>query len=176
MNADPREEQEALEQATAAADAPPTELAPETQSLREAWLAFGQLLESVPLPEMPKVKRRIAPRRWPLLVAVASAVCVLICLDVARIWNNAKQPSDVSPLPAVVASNSTAQPVTVDKQPPESAAAAELAWDDSLDQQIAQVGQQIAAVQPAWSDRLGAFDAVQYELQQVEQEIEKDKL
>jgi hypothetical protein len=179
MSADPIEEQQALERATAAADLAGAELTPETQALREGWLAFGQLLESTqpleaPKPERPMPARRT--RRWPLLVVVATAVCVLICMDAARIWNYMNPSEGVSPSPAAVAVTKATQPAADAKQPSEAAVVNELAWDDSLDEQIAQVGQTMIALQPSWSDRSGAFDAVQYDLQQVQKEIEGEKL
>ena len=179
MSADPLEEQQALERATAAGDAPEAELAPEAQSLRKAWLAFGQLLESVASPEAPRLERRMPAsrsRRWALVAGMASAACLLICLGVARMWMYANQSGSVSPSPQVAVSTDGAQPAGVGKQASTEAAAGETAWDDSLDEQIAQVGQTMIGLQPTWSDRSGSFDVVQYELQQVQQEIEEEKL
>jgi hypothetical protein len=176
MNADSLQEQQILEQATAAVDASEAELASEAQSLREGWLVFGQLLESVASPAPPRPERPTTAHRTGrrvVLAVVASAACVLICLGIARRWNDATSAGDASP---VAVAENAAQPAVVAQQPSTATAANETAWDDSLDEQIAQVGQNMIALHPTWSDRSSAFDAVQYELQQVEQEIDGEKL
>jgi len=50
MKDDIKEMQRLLEKATDAGNTPTDELDPETASLREAWLAFGQMLEAAPPP------------------------------------------------------------------------------------------------------------------------------
>ena len=69
MKDDVEQIQRLLEKATDAGSAPPDALDPETASLREAWLAFGQMLETasppafnspLPLGEGPGVRADVA--------------------------------------------------------------------------------------------------------------------
>ncbi len=56
MSADSNNEQRLLEQATTAESPPGEELTPEARSLREAWLAFGQLLEAAQPQATPRLE------------------------------------------------------------------------------------------------------------------------
>ena len=172
---DLEKELKALEQATAA-DVPAEPLAAETQSLREAWLAFGQLLKSAEPPAEPAIDRppRRRSRRWPL-VAAATAASLLLCLSAVEMRKYVDQPGKVG-LPPAVASANAVRPAPVVKQSPTASTTGELAWDDSLDDEIAKVGQQMANIEPNFSYASGAFDTLQYDLQQFQKEMEEDKL
>ena len=87
-----------LEEATAAGDRPADRLDAETASLREAWLAFGEMLEAaqpprlryfspLPLGEGPGVRAalRVRRRRWRRLLA-AGLLAASLLIAVATIW------------------------------------------------------------------------------------------
>jgi hypothetical protein len=181
-----------LKQATAPGDTPADDLGPEAQSLREAWLAFGQLLEAaeprdsdsllprsdgVPLLQRSSARQdgravlgsrqAVAHRGRNIGLLVALAASLLIGLSVYWLWGGAERPGGVVPAGGNMATGTTNRAAP---------AAGELRWDDSLDQQIAQAGQGVAL---ARSDLAHGFDATDFardRLRQTEQDLEKSKL
>ena len=50
------------------------------------------------------------------------------------------------------------------------------AWDDAMDQQFAQAGQNLISVEQGWSQAADSADMVQYGLQQIEQDVKENEL
>jgi len=199
MNDDLTGLEQMLEQTTAPSDAPQRDLDPESESLREAWLAFGRLLQaaqprdSVPLGDSVPLLRRSSARqnRHSLLgsrqavahaskkyglVAAALAASLLIALNVFRTWNGPATPAGVVPTAGNVAAAKGAKPSTALAQTPAPPAANDLRWDDSFDQQIAEAGQEMTLAQSDLAHAVDAGDLLRYQLRQTEQDFEKSKL
>ena len=159
--------QRQLEQATAAECPPDAPLDAETASLREGWLALGQLLEAAqpaldePL-ELPQLPRRRAPARWKLVGIAVLAASLLVGATLAWSLMRARQPGGLSPPPDELASPNVKQD--------------ELHWDDSLDEEIALAGQQLVRIQQDWYYLDDPFGPVQHGLEQVAEDIEDDTL
>jgi hypothetical protein len=186
MNEDPDKLQRSLEQATAAEGASADGLDPETASLREAWLAFGQLLEAAqpPLDKFPlpvtgerQEGRAMRPdrlRRW--LVPIAGLLAASLLVGIAITWmSRTTNPSEnVRPAPEQTAS--TNRPVTAPayEQPQPTTTAKGPQWDDSFDEQLAQLGQQMAYAREGQSCQSDDIALVQYRMEQFRQEIQAD--
>jgi hypothetical protein len=188
MNDDLRQLARQLEQATAGPDAPKAALDPQTASLREAWLAFGQLLEaatSTPgaLPEaMPWTPPR-GHRRWLLPAALAMAASLLVALTVA--WGVSGHGPLAGPggAPKEVASNGgkhigpTPAPEPISPTvSPAAAPAVELAWDDTLDSEIVSAGRAVVSVGHDWLGRAAGSTAVPYGLSQLNEDLRESPL
>ena len=144
MGNDIEKTQRLLEEATAAGDAPAEGLDSETAGLHEAWLAFGQMLEAAQPPTAPSIDRwkptSTPPRRRRWFSTAAAALAVSLLIGLATAWmlrdtNRQKGPAAM---------------------PEQAAATNGLQWDDSLDEQFAQVSQQMAY---ARNDRLPSADS-----------------
>jgi hypothetical protein len=155
-----------LEQATAAQGQAQDGLDPEAASLGEAWIAFGRLLEAAEAPVEPAIGHWAMPRptpgrRWLLPAAALLAASLLI--GIATTWTFRSTIAPSSPVGQVA------------KLPPPTPATGPQ-WDDSWDEQIAQVGRNVIYAQQdlyAGPDPLGA---VQYGIEQMQQDVEGSKL
>jgi len=173
--------QRSLERATAAKDAPQADLDPQTASLREAWLTFGQLLEAAqPATELPLDRWMTTPparkRRWLLPVAAVLAASLLIGVVTTWMLRATNRPQGPGPAPeqTVATSNHVAAPTP--EQPTAAPAVNGSQWDDSLDEQLAQAGRQVAYAQQDQFPGADAFGLVQYRIEQVRAEVQADKL
>ncbi len=100
---------------------------------------------------------------------------MLLGLGIARMWTAANRPGEPTTSPAdVVVDEPEKSSSAAGRQP--LADSSETAWNDSLDDQITQLSQDISRLQPGWSDRSGPVDALQYGVQKIQQEMEEDKL
>ena len=160
--------QRQMEEATAADCGPDCPHDTETASLRQGWLAFGELLEAAqpmadePLQLRPMPRRTARSRR---LAAGIAAVAASVVVAVTLAWSllGPKQPADPStPAGGAVASG--------------AAQTDELDWDDSLDQQIVQAGQQMVRIQQDWYRPDDAFGSVHDGLEQMEKDIDDNLL
>ena len=182
MSADRENMQRSLERATAAKDAPQADLDPQTASLREAWLAFGQLLEAAqPATELPLGRWMTTPpparrRRWLLPVAAVLAASLLIGVVTTWMLRAANQPQSPGPAPEEIVSTSNHVAAPTREQPAAVPAGNGSQWDDSLDEQLAQAGQQVAYAQQDQFSGADAFGLVQYRIEQVRAEVQADKL
>ena len=174
MNDETRELQHRLERATAAECLPQESLEPETASLREGWLALGQLIETAqPALDRPLPLRRAGPKktlRWRKAVAMAASLAI----GVALAWGlTAKYAADpTQPAREMAAASGVSEKNVIAQVDP----IAELEWDDSLDDQIAMVGWEIIQVQ---GDRYcldDAFRPLWESIDRMEQEIENSTL
>ena len=169
----------------------------ETASLREAWLAFEQLVRAADasLPAMPDFAPSLAPpprrRRWiGLLAAAAAALLVAVALE-WRIGGDGKQGNGSRGVPPV-AGNPVVPPVkddlqtapgaavagsdkTTNKQP-KAGTASPSTWEDPLESQIALVSQQVNSVRQSWRHRVDDVDLVQYRIDEVSNALQNDKL
>jgi hypothetical protein len=201
MKDDSEEMQRMLEKATNGGSAPPDELDAETASLREAWLAFGQMLEtaSPPAMELPlgleggttyspysPLSLREGPevrgtpshawRHWRLPAAALLAASLLVAVATAWMLYNVNQQADSKAPPEKIASTNGDVVPLKQSRTHAPAKADEPQWDDALDERFAQVGWQMLCVQHNQYFRTDAFGIVEYQLQQFSQAIKADKL
>jgi hypothetical protein len=189
MNDDLTGLEQMLQRATAPTDAPQDDLDADSKSLREAWLAFGQLLDAAQPPDsaprcdsvppcdsVPLLRRSSAGRKYGL-VAAALAASLLVAGSVYWSWGGR-----VAPSAAIAKANNVAvvQGAKVNKLTagpfPAASPANDLRWDDTLDQQIADAGNDVALAQSDLAHAFDTTDLVRYRLQQAQQDIEKNKL
>jgi hypothetical protein len=191
-----------LEKATDTGSSPPDALDSEIASLREAWLAFGQMLETAspptsttslcfrektkyspysPLPwdeeQGVRAKRPQTRRHWRHSLASALlAGSLLVAIATAWMLSNANQQADAPTPSDKIAST---DPII---SPPKHSLAKSPAkadipqWNDSLDESFAQVGWQMLCVRHNQFFRTDAFGVVEYQLQQFRQSIQKESL
>jgi hypothetical protein len=182
-----------LQRATAAENVPPDDLDGETSRLREGWLAFGRLLEAAePLAEvsfrcLPLPRKRSQRRLWS--AAGLLAVSLLFCAVAMWILQPPSGAKNASPAPVQIASTSAKRPAPPSPPAPlpragegssgtakPAASASGPQWDDSFDEQVAQLGRQVIDAQQsssAWADT-GA--AVQSKIEQIQQEFKDNNL
>ena len=171
-----------LEQVTAPSDAEPRDLGPDAQALRETWLALGRLLEAAQPPAAPLLESVAPPRtshRRSLTALAALAASVFLALSAyCWMWGGGGKLGVALPSPdgrmASVDGPNRSAPAT--PHPQNSSEASELQWDDSLDEQIATVGQGLALAQSDLSHAFDAADFVRRGIQQTQQELENNKL
>ncbi len=179
MSDDPRELERQLEQATARSGPSGAPLDPETASLREAWLALGQLLETAhPATDLP-VQPRAAPRarrrpRWLVPAAVALAASLLIGVTVVWTVRGLGPSSDASS--GGMALEGASPSASIAQRPSRALPEAKLAWHDTLDNEIVLAGQAVVSAQEDWPILADASNSVQYGLQQVEKDVQGSPL
>jgi len=161
---------QSLELATAREDVPADDLDPKTASLRAAWLAFGQLLETA-LPPAATSTNRLKPLPMAQLrQRVLSAVALLaasLLIAVAFAWTlHATIASRRPGLSDSVKNARRGTPLPTRHDPTQ--------WDDSLDDRFAQVGWQMLSIR---QNRLFSTDAigiVEYQVDQLTRAIQSD--
>ncbi len=176
----------------------------ETASLREAWLAFGQLLAAAqPASDQPLECLAHPPgrarRRWLLATIAGLAASLLVAATIA--WSVRRTgPARVIPTPSGDVGVTHVTPSEVNKALGEklsspTAPGSVLTWDDALDKeiavagqsavsvdddpldkQIAVVGQAVASVDQDWPLLAGASAPVRYGLEGIEKDIENNPL
>jgi hypothetical protein len=174
-----------LGKATTADDAPADRLDPETASLREAWLAFGELLEAVQPGDCPNFHvnenetvpfgAHARPRRQRLLAAGLLAASLLVGAVTVWMLYGARQENPAAEPEQMAATNRQDAPST-QARAKNASTADEPQWDDSLDEQFAHVGWQMACVRQNQLFRTDAFGMVQYRMEQFRQTIQTDSL
>jgi len=188
-----------LERATAPECPAPDALDAETASLRDGWLALGELLRAVEPPVEPPLKliepdrpvRRIARTAAGIAVLAAS---LLVGLTVARTWIRADRPAELAtrrdtprseiaradaepPHTVAKPSATVAEPSTSDAEPPDAASLADWGgWDDPLDRQIASVAQEVVRIQQDWDRVDGAFGLLYVGMEQMAEDLEQSSL
>ncbi len=169
-----------LELATARRCPAEDSLEPETAGLRAAWLTLGDVLEAAQPQVALPLKRLPSPakpyRRWLAATVAAMAASVLIVVTATWYVRGTKPTTTVSPSPAAIADNSRATPSPVKKQAGAASRDAELAWDDSLDQEIAAASQAIALAQRDQFASAPASNRVQYQMETLGKELDNNPL
>lgn len=170
-----------LEQATSAEVPPDVSLDDQTRSLRQTWLALGQLLETAqPAPDEPlqlrPMPRRTVRSRWRLAAVAVLAASLLVGVALALSWLG-RTPSGQIATPKSSQDKKSARPEE-EQRPPAVVEdqADEWDWDDSLDEQIAMAGQEVVLVQQGWHDLDDAFGSVQVGLEEIEEDIQDETL
>jgi len=187
VSEDPNKLRRQLERATAAEDSPDA-LDAETASLREGWLALGQLLEAAEREstepfEWKRPPPRLRQNRWKLAGVAALAASLLIGLTVA--WSLVRKgpPNGSTATPGEVTSPEEKESLpTPDLDEPKLAVDEptledELDWDDDpLDRQLASVGEEIVRIQQDWDSVDNAFEPVWHGLEQMAEDIDGETL
>ncbi len=174
-----------LERATASECPTAGSLDAETASLREGWLALGELLEAVepPVAEPVKLPEPAQPGRRTGRKAVgiaALAVSLLVGLTLAGKWIRANRPGGPptrshTSLPEIVRAD--AEQFNANAEPLETASLADWGeWDDPLDQQIASVAQEVVRIQQDWDQVDGAFGLLYVGMEEMAEELEQSPL
>ncbi len=173
---------------------------PEAAGLREAWLAFGRLLEAADKAQSgswnPKGIQQSEPLRKPATkrsrhVAVFAAAAAALCVALGVGWwlSRGGQPNG-NRGPAVVKKETTTdQPQTVQQIQPRpitptvpapsiasTKAAENSVWDDAIDTQITAVSREIDSVRQTWQHRVDDADMVQYRIDEVSAGLSSDAL
>jgi hypothetical protein len=177
-----------LRRATAAELPSDTTLDADTASLREGWLALGQLLESqtaaalVPgldgadarcvVERAALRRRRVLVRRWSVSAAVAAAV-VLAVFGVVRLGGWAGPPANGARQQSVVVIPKQSPRVTPRVTPlvGDGQPRAHVAWDDAIDAEIVSTAEQLAQMQQSWRPPAGHSDVLGRRLNELEQEL-----
>jgi hypothetical protein len=175
-----------LDEATAAGDRGPEGLDEDTASLREAWLAFGEMLEaaqpaSLVSPRLSEVRSATKAarmrRRWQRLLT-AGLLAASLLVATATIWmlSGGNHPGNSAGAPKQMAGTNP-KVAPLQKGSTKSVAAADAPqWDDSLDEQFEQVGWRMLCVQENQAFRTDAFEHAQYRLEQLRETIQADSL
>ncbi len=170
-----------LERATAAEDAPAKDPDPEAASLREAWIAFGRLLETAePSAEASFASRPLPPpkrsyRRWWPAVGILAA-SLLICAVAMWRLQTTSRPDNAASSSDLFATTRLVPSVPARKAQEPKTNANEPQWDDSFDEQVAQFGRQVIDVQQgsyAWTDNGGV---VQSKIEQIQKDFQDNSL
>ena len=177
-----------LEEATAPGDAPAVPLDPETASLREAWLAFGEILEAAqpPIPGsillseagpgLKAVIRPTRPRRRHLVASGLIAASLLIAAATFWTLRDANRQGSPTHTTNQAASNHRPAVPAIQSHAKGKLAADAPQWDDSLDEPFAQIDWQMLCFRENESFRTDAFGLAQYRISQFRQAIETDSL
>jgi len=150
----------------------------ETASLREGWLALGQLLEAAEPAQEPFELRRLrepAPHvGWRPVIAAAVAASLLIGVTLA--WKltggGASRPPGAVAVNVEQEGGAIVRPRQVQPQPTVD----DLEWDDPLDQQIASVAREVVRVQQDWHGLEDGFGPVYRGLEQMEEDLAESSL
>jgi hypothetical protein len=191
MKRDIEELERRLEQATAPGWATSDPIDPEAASLREAWLAFGQLLESgqPPAPDAPMPVDRWLARaknstrrekagwlhRWMPKVAMLAASLAIV-VGASWVIVGISRNRDLAGSAEKIATTKDKASPTKETQPPAVAKADEPKWDDSFDEQLASLSWQLACIRQNQNFRTDGIGIFQYQLKQLSQAIEGETL
>lgn len=178
--------QEMLEKATAPGAAPLRDADPQVRALREAWLAFGQLLESVPPEAGPSAQCpvvRPAPRagRRFLLATSLLAASLMIAVAVSWMFRGPAAPSaEQATRDIVLASGPSGAMVQAtrdeEKDEEENTSIDALAWNDAFEERITQVEAAMAHLRQEPLLSVNAVEAVQEGIARIEQEFDDNPL
>jgi len=187
--------QRQLEEATAPESeghVPPNE---ETASLREGWLALGRLLETAQPVEEPFERRPVVRKTQGSggAMAVVATLAASLLIGVTTAWlliGNAR-PGGLNVVDGVAATGDgqerVAEPLPEKPavQPERALAVAPpsekmvvdpLAWDDSFDDQLALVGEEVIRMEEDWYDLDGPFEPILDGMEQMERDFEDHTL
>ena len=172
--------QRMLEQATAEHGPCQDNLDPEAASLREVWLLFGELLDATqpaqhvfPLSLGERAGgrsiRSAQRRQW--LLPMTSLLAASLLIAVATMWLSRSTDESLQLVPQQMASTGK----TDQSKPVQDVATPQ--WDDqSLDEQIAQVGQNIKYAGQDRYTTTDPFGSLRYGIDDMQKELATDKL
>ncbi len=180
-----------MEQATAPRFEAGGELESETASLRAGWLALEELLVAAEaqieppmcsVPFVPTSRRR--RRMFRRLVALAALLLVAVTLIsyLAGRKQTASELAKTKPVPAparhepVIARKTATPEPSPGKKTPAAPNKAELAWNDSFDQEFESVGWAIQRAQMDQFAFASKSDELEYQLEGLRKEIEDSSL
>ena len=171
-----------LERATAPEGRAEGPLDAETASLREGWLALGELLKAaeppaeVPLElREPRGPRRRGARTAAAIAALAASLAIAASLAARWFPGDRVVRGPAFSEEAISEKMETAQP-RVEPAPETASLEDRLAWDDPLDQRIALAAQRIVGVQQDWDRVDGAFDPLYSGLEEMAEELDQSPL
>jgi len=198
MNDESKRLQEMLERATAPGDEMPADLDAETKSLREGWLALGKLLEDAQFAsgrslDSWRVTPRSASRRWPLALVAAVAASLLLAVGLTLVSRLMDRPGTAQPNPPTMArddhpasdpglksATAVAQSPNTEHQTQEPETQtlnnSDLAWDNSLDEEIETVARAAALARQDWYAGAGNWRSVERGLDEIKKDIEDGTL
>jgi hypothetical protein len=176
MKNESEELQRHLEQATSRGPIPGPELDSETAQLRDAWNALGRLLEAASDSQRPSFESWTMPppartNRRALSWAIAMAASLLVCAVALWAWYGGQPAVAPQSLAEVDAQGGVQAP-----SPSRDVSADELKWDDSLDEQLVEAQQRVIRVRQDWGSQLVAMAVVDYQWEQVRQDVEGNPL
>ena len=168
-----------LERTTAAEDMPQDDLDGEAARLREGWIAFGRLLEAAQPAEtiVRAVCRCPAGGRSRRLWSAAGLLAASLVVCGVAMWmlqapGRTKNASPAAVQTAATGARQSAPPTKTNKQATTSTG---LKWDDSFDEQVAQLSQNVIDAEQGssvWADT----GAVQSKIEQIQQEFKDNSL
>jgi hypothetical protein len=183
MNNDINNLQHLLEQATAAGEESADNLDPETAQLREAWLAFGQMLDAATPPAALSTDHWKTPppaqlRYWRLPAVGLLAASLLIAVAAISMLRDTKPAVSTGPATVTTAANNprAVSPKTHTQAKQTKSASDEPQWDDSFDDQVAQVSWDMTCARQNQLFRTDSFGIIEYQLEQASQAIQADSL
>jgi hypothetical protein len=175
MNEELSKLEQRLELATGRDLPPESPLDPETASLREAWLALSQLLEAAEEASPKPVKLRPMPpprhHGWRLAATAAMAVSLLVAVTLA--WQllpsrpTGRPTAERNEPSARLGKGGVAKAQGLHTEPVASLPA----WEDSLDESIAQAQQAVVRLEQDWRAGGDGTDPVYDRLEQLRKEI-----
>lgn len=126
--------------------------------------------------------RRRRVRLLPLMIAAAAVLLVAVTVawqlrNVGHTDDGDSTPNGIAkttPEPSVPKPQDSVVPAPQEKPAAVPSPAVEIAWDDSLDSDIASAGQAVMRVEQEWNTLADASTAVQYQMQQMAEEF-RDK-
>ena len=176
---------------------------PEAAGLREAWLAFGRLLEAADeaqsgnwnpksIRQSEPLKKQPAKRSRHVAAFAAGAAALCVALGLGWWLSRGGQPNGHGGHEVVKKDATTDQPQTdqriqrppnvpapniANNEPSKSKKTAENSvWDDAIDTQITAVSQEIDSVRQTWQHRVDDADMVQYRIDEVSAGLSSDAL
>jgi hypothetical protein len=191
MKDDLRQLEAQLEQATAPGFLLGENLPPDTASLRSGWLALGSLLDAaqeetpLPLSELPPSPVRRSNRALPLVLAALAASLLVTVTILAHLRGEKPLPASFSQPSGIVRnsaspnSNKAAVAIAEQKQTEIDRpffANEELAWNDSLDDEVESARQAFRHSQQEDFVLASASSEVQYQLETLQIEIDESSL
>ncbi len=198
MSEDIKKLEERLEKATAPGDTIDVGLDAETTSLREGWLALGQLLEAAqppsagppelqyPTPASPLRRRKPAAWKTPAaLAALAASLLVAALLTwsfVGESGVNGRQDQQIvqdekieTQSPAAI-ENVPPTALVKDERQPSDSAGDDLDWDAPLDTAITAAGQEMLRIQADWYASDDTSSSLYYRMQQMRKDLSDNTL
>ena len=189
MNEDIKILEEQLEKATAEGDRIDAALDAETVALREGWLALGRLIETAQHasggPPDLQYPAEVAPARrrkgvgLKTLAGLATLAAALLVAAIVTVSFVQDSPDAAKDQPEIAQDERGGkQPVLAKDTPKLGGADADdvLAWDSSLDTEIAAAGQEMLRIRADWYASADTSSSIYYRMEQMRQELNDNTL